>query len=1068
MRSRIVKLLSPSGYLEWTVRRPAVAIGIALAVSVFFACQIPRLSFKTSVYDLEIEDLAETARYKDFKKVFGSDEIIRVVVKADDVFETAAFAKISALAEAVSTIDGVRRVVSLPGIKKAVDLSGNWSLEKFYTVISPVSLFRKNLFSDDRKTTALTLVLKSDSDPDRITAEVERLISRAGKEFSIYQIGMPLISQALVEFTEKDFFRLPPITFLLIAGVLFFLYRRVHYVLIPLSCVCLALVWTFGLMALLKVPLSMLTMIVPVFLIAVGTAYCLHIVSEYLVCIHGADSPQSASIATFTTISFPTALAVLTTIIGLGSLLVNRIPTIREFALFSCFGMFSLLVITLGVLPAALALIPLSFAKGTQKTRGPDFFDRFIEKIIHIDLNKQKMALPVMAAVAVIAAIGILRIRVETNPVGYFKAETPVIQHFHDIYRDLSGSFPINVVAESKDADYFEDPRHLAEIDRLQQFLATLPGVDKTISFVDYLKLVNYVLNGFDPGFYALPEEGFESRRLINSYASMLGQDMFDRFMSPDLSRTNIVLLTHLSSSREFLTTRDVIIAHTRRMFTEDPAWDVTGFGIVISASSHRLTSGQVKSLALTMILISAIMYALFLSVKVGAIAILPNLFPIVVNFGIMGWLGIELSLVTSLIASIAIGLAVDDTIHYLFRYNRIFRKDLDDKRAIRETLRQIGRPIIFTTVTICVGFSILMFSSFKPTAVFGIMMTITMLAALAGDLILLPSLMQHVELVTLWDLVRVKLGREPAEGIPLFKGFSRTEIHSLIMAGSLKKIEAGEVLFRKGDPSDSMVTIISGTMDVIDSLAGPDACLDPGSPRLINRMKAGDVLGEMGLLRSAPRSATVVACEPVELLPINWKMIKRLQWLYPPTARKFMANLLTILCGRIERLTTCLSDAKVLDDVTGLINRENFIGLMNKEIHRVRRYPAQLSLCLMQVEFDTADFDLDLYQKEQIIQSVSNTLALNVRSCDMLGQCGPQIFGLLFPQTSIEKVRMICNRLRFLMQHHHAATDGLELKIAFGLAGFSFEKQETAPAWLERAAAGLERARRSAGEWEK
>ncbi|MFZ1200356.1 MAG: MMPL family transporter, partial [Desulfobacterales bacterium] len=407
MRSRIVNLLSPRGYLEWTVRRPAIAIAVALAVSVFFAWQIPHLSFKTSVYDLEIEDLAETLRYQDFKKVFGSDEIIRIVVKADDVFDDATFAGITALADAVAKIDGVRRVVSLPGIKQAVDPSGSWDLKKFYAVISPVELFKKNLLADDRKSTALTLVLRSDSDPDRIVSQVQRLISAAEKDFPIYQVGMPLVSQALVKFTEKDFFRLPPITFFLIAVVLYLLFRKILYILIPLGCVSMAMVWTFGLMALLKTPLSMLTMIVPVFLIAVGTAYCLHIVAEYLTCIRRADSPRAAAIETFTTISFPTAIAVLTTIIGLGSLLVNRIPTIHEFAVFSCFGMLSLLVITLGVLPAAMALMPLPSEKRLPESRTPDFFDRFIEKIIHIDLNKQKIALPILGAIVVVSAIGI-------------------------------------------------------------------------------------------------------------------------------------------------------------------------------------------------------------------------------------------------------------------------------------------------------------------------------------------------------------------------------------------------------------------------------------------------------------------------------------------------------------------------------------------------------------------------------------------------------------------------------------------------------------------------------------
>ncbi|MGD2272281.1 MAG: efflux RND transporter permease subunit, partial [Desulfobacterales bacterium] len=936
--------LSPREILERIVRRPVVVILMIAAVTLFFAWQLPRLSFQTTVYDLQIQDLPETTRYQEFKKLFGSDEIIRVVIKSENLFEPVTFQKITQLAQEAEAINGVRRVISLPGIKQAVDVSGKWSLEKFYTVVSQVDLFRKNLISLDRKTTALTLVLNDEADHKAVIRQVEAMIAGAAKDLSLYQVGMPLVSQALVEFTEKDFFRLPPITFLIIAVILFGLFLRIQYLLIPITCVGLSLVWTFGLMAYIGIPLSMITMIVPVFLIAVGTAYCLHIVSEYLSCSHKAGSSIDATMSTFSTVAFPTVIAVLTTIIGLGSLLVNRIPTIREFAVFTCFGMFSILVIVHTLLPAALALIPLP-AKGKIAGYGrPRVFDRFIDKIIRLNLDHQKIVLPVLGALVILCLIGILRIRVETNPVGYFKEQTPVKQHFHDIYRDLSGSFPINIVMESKEAEYFEDPQNVAAIARLQDYLETLPGIDKTVSFADYLMLVNYALNRFEPEFYALPEEGFEVRMLINNYTTMLGEDMLNRFMSPDFSKANILLLTHISSSRNFLQTRDKILTFVKQHFPKDLAWNVTGFGIAISASSHQLTRGQIKSLSITMVLVFGIMFLLFLSSKVGLIAIVPNLFPIIINFGFMGWLGIELSMVTSLIASIAIGLAVDDTIHYLFRYNREFKKDLDDRRAFSETLKQVGRPIIFTTLTICAGFSILVFSSFKPTAVFGIMMAITVLSALVGDLILLPSLMQHVELVTLWDLVRLKLGQEPRYGIPLFRGLSRTQVHYIIMAGSLKTLQAGEVLFHKGESSDSMYTIVSGAMDVVDPLTDDPACLEVGNHHLINRLKTGDLLGEMGLLRSVPRSATIIATEPVELLQINWKMIQRLQWLYPPTAHKFFHNLLTIICDRLEKVTACLSETQTVDDTTGLHNRETFLKILDDEIHRAHRYGSKLS----------------------------------------------------------------------------------------------------------------------------
>ena len=1044
--------------LEWMLHRPLLVIFATAALTLFFAWQLPDLSFKTSIYDLQIEDLPETAYYNNFKKLFGSDEIIRVVIKSNKVFDPVTFRKIEQLAETAAAIKGVRRVISLPGIKKAVDVSGDWSLEKFSAVISPVDLFQKNLISTDGKTTGLTLVLNNDAEPEAVIQKVRQMIALAPKDLMLYQTGMPLVSEALAKFTEKDFSRLPPITFLLIALIFLYLFRKPQYILIPLTCVALALVWTFGLMAYLQIPLSMLTMMVPVFLLAVGTAHCLHIFSEYLSCIRAAETPLDGIVKTFSNIGLPSFLAVLTTIIGLGSLLVNRITVIQEFAVFACFGMFSILVIVLTFLPAALSFMSLPAKSPKKRIDTEGLFIRFIDRIVDLNLNHQKIVLPVIGGLVLICLIGIFRIRVETNPVGYLKEDTPVKRNFKDIYQDLSGSFPINVVMGQSAADFFENPKHLAEIARLQKFLDQLPGVDKTVSFADYLKLVNYVLNRFEADYYRLPEEAFEVRILFNNYATILGEDMLTRFMSPDFSKTNIVLLTHISSSQGFLQLRDQTLAFAKQHFSKDLEWEVTGLGMVIAASSHQLTIGQIKSLSITLVLVFGIMFILFLSSKVGLIAILPNLFPIIINFGIMGWFGIELSMVTSLIASIAIGLAVDDTIHYLVRYNREFKKDLDDKRAIRDTLQHVGRPITFTTITICVGFSILLFSSFKPTAIFGVLMVITSLAALVGDLILLPSLIQHVELVTLWDLVRLKLGKEPREGIPLFKGLSSTQVHYILMAGSLTKIEAGEILFHKGEPSDSMYTIISGAMDVFDLVSNDESGQKIGNRVLINQLKTGDLLGEMGFLRSVPRSASVIATKPVELLKINWKMIKRLQWLYPPTAHKFFLNLMGITCDRLQNLTECFSEIKMQDDSAELCNRLNFFKILDTEIQRSQSCCTNLSLCLVKLNFEDSAVASDNLTKDRIFHSLGEIFSEEIRSWDTLHRYEQQTYVILMPQTSLDEAQDFCNRLERISEKEYSEIEGMRTNLVFGLVELTIGKDETGAELLAKATSALQK----------
>jgi diguanylate cyclase (GGDEF)-like protein len=1047
---------SSNEMLQWILRRSIVVILITVLVTFFFGWQIRNLSFKTSIYDLQIENLPETERYQDFRKLFGSDEIIRVVVHCENVFDPLTFRKIERLAESAARIEGVRRVISLPGIKKSVDIAGDWSMQKFAAVMAEIDFFQNNLFSADGKTTALTLLLKSDAEPQTVIKHVRQLIADTSPELVLYQIGMPLVSEALVKFTANDFVRLPPITFLVIAVILFGLFRKLRYILIPLTCVGLALVWTFGLMAFLRIPLSMLTMIVPIFLIAVGTAYCLHIVSEYIACSQKTDSALDATFATFSYIAFPTLLAVLTTIVGLGSLLINRITMIQEFAVFSCFGMLSILLITLTFLPAVLSRVPVSTKRLTPKAGTPTFFQRYLNAIVDLNLKYQKFTLPIIGILVIICIVGIFRIRVETNPVGYLKEDTQVKRNFRDIYQHLSGSFPINVVMQSPQADYFENPDHLADIARLQKYLETLPGVDKTLSFADYLKLVNYALNQFDPEFFALPQEAFEVRMLFNNYTTMLGQDMLTRFMNPDFSTTNILLLTHISSSKDFLQVRDEISAYVKQNFSKDLVWDVTGLGITISVSSQLLTNGQIKSLSITMVLVFGIMFILFMSSKVGLISIVPNIFPIIINFGIMGWFGIELSMVTSLIASIAIGLAVDDTIHYLVRYNREFKKDLDDRRAIRDTLIHVGRPITFTTLTIGIGFSILLFSSFKPTAIFGVMMIITSLSALIGDLILLPSLIQHVEVVTLWDLLRLKLGKEPPEGIPLFKGLSQKQVHYIIMAGSLKNIDAGEILFHKGDPSDFMYAIVSGAMDVFDPGNDDEANRDFGSRKLINQLKTGDVLGEMGFLRTVPRSASVIATEAVELLQMNWKMVKRLQWLYPPTAHRFFFNLMSLICDRLENLTESFAEIKVLDDTTGLYNRENFLKIVEAEVQRSRRYGTNLSLCLMQFDFDGGETVADNLEKEEFLRALSDILLKEIGSCDTLSRFDERAFALLIPHSSPDEAHLMSDRLRHIFEETNKAADGIFATLNLGLTDLIPETDVSGEDLLSRATAIL------------
>jgi hydrophobe/amphiphile efflux-3 (HAE3) family protein len=799
--------ISFQSYLSLIIKHPVWALSVIAVVTLIFAWHLPTLSFKTTVYDLIIEELPEAKRYRDFHDLFGSDEIIRMVIKADNIFDPPTFAKVTLLSEAVLQIEGVRRVISLPEVKKSIDPRSEWPIDKFAAMLAPVDLFQRNIISQDRQTTIITMVLTHDADRVAVIAAARNLIQQNGKDLQLYQIGIPLVSEALAQYTQQDFFNLTPITLGIIAVLLLVLFRNIHCLILPLACVSLSVIWTFGFMAYKGIAVSMLTIIVPVFLIAVGTAYCLHICSEYLTQAQKAPSAKIAVQTTFAQMSFPVTLAVLTTIFGIGSLVTNRITAIKEFAGFACFGIAGLLVIVLLFFPAVLSTIALPKDKSKDKSAGLDrWIDQLLLRIVALNLNYQKPCLLVIGAIVLICVGGLFFIRVETNPVSFFKESTAVSRNFHNIYQHMSGSFPMHVVMSGPTEDYFEDPSNVKELARFQTFLMSIEDVDKTVSFADYLKLVNYTYNRFDAEYYALPEDQYEMRMLVNNFKILLGNDLLKGFMSSDMRQANILMLTHITSSRQFINTKKAILDHVAVDLDRELTWQVTGLGMVTAASSHLLTIGQVKSLSISLVLIFSVMVALFLSAKVGLIAIVPNLFPILVNFGIMGLFGIPLSVATSLIASIAIGLAVDDTIHYLVRYNSEFKKDLDKDRAMRTTLMAVGRPIIFTSLTIGIGFSVLLFSHFQPTAIFGFLMVITMICALVGDLILLPTLMMHVELVTAWDLLKM---------MPTMGGITPGMMHELNQPLNAVKVgnDVLKMLIKKGDLQQQQLKAVTHEM---------------------------------------------------------------------------------------------------------------------------------------------------------------------------------------------------------------------------------------------------------------
>ena len=878
-------------------RRAGLTIAVILTITAFLAFHLQKLRIDTSLVRMMAEDLPAKQDYDRFKEEFGraSDDIL-VVVKAQDVFSPAVYEEMGKLTEALASIEGVKQVVSLPTLKRDMDILNEWTLKDLRRNLNLADIFVNNMVSADGKAAALAILLEETYQAGPLSEQVEKCLQRfreTERPLQIYQIGNPVIGYTLTKYTEKDLKSLPFFTMSVIFVILLFCFQSLRGAVVPLSAVCLALIWTFGLMGLLDVPVSVVTMIIPTFLIAVGSAYAMHLMAAYFDEAKKHDDHNRAIIIALTRVGLPSIFASITTIVGLASLLLNKIVVVREFAIFSCIGLFFMLFIHLTFIPATLSCLkmpgikkPLRFAEGL-------WIDVFLRKILWAIEHHPRIIVAIASAITIISGVGLFRIKVETAPIEFFKESAPIRMAFEDAHRNLAGIYPINVILRSKNKGHFSSPKVLQQVGNFQKALTNIEGIDLAISVVDLLKLENLLTRGFKDKdrYYVLPDDPFVVKEAIKNYRMFQADEMVDHFISTDFSRVNVVCRTHLVSTADFIRAEATIRSYLRDHFSEDIDSDVTGICILGSRSSEALTIGQIKSLGLAMAFIFVMLSVFLVSAKVGLCAMLPNLFPIVVDFGVMGWAGIHLTVATSLIASIAIGLAVDDTIHYMFRFNHQFHKDFSRHHANNRTIADVGKPIVFTSLAMGLGFSVFLFSSFVPTTIFGILMVVTMASALYGDLLLLPLIMQ----TTPWLFIVMEKGLGFYRDVPLFKNLSLSEARTIVLTGARAHFPAGTTVYKRGDQGDGLYLILDGKVRLSWSGEGD---LDD----VTTYLGCGKVFGDIGIAGPVTRDWSATAIDDTVLLRIDKRTLDSLEKSFPRIAFGLYLNLAKAIDKREER----------------------------------------------------------------------------------------------------------------------------------------------------------------------
>jgi len=330
------------------------------------------------------------------------------------------------------------------------------------------------------------------------------------------------------------------------------------------------------------------------------------------------------------------------------------------------------------------------------------------------------------------------KVQVETNLVEYFNKKSSLRQDLDFIQSNLSGVVTMDISLRANSVDAFTIPENLVLLDKVQSFLHTIPGVDTTVSFADYIKEMNKSFHDEDPEFYAIPKQ----KDLIAQYLLLYDSDSIGDYVNTAFDHARILVRISESSSA-----KQSELIKKAQDYIDNLEQDVLQIRITGSVVQQvnvisALTKGLVSSLVLALGVICVIMLIVLRSVRIGLLSLVPNLFPLVLNFGIMGLLSIPLDTSTALISVVALGIAVDDTIHFLTEYNLQRKMGQSISASIEYALLNKGLAIITTSIILCIGFGVLVFSNFVPTLYFGFLSALVMLTALAGDIVLLPAIM--------------------------------------------------------------------------------------------------------------------------------------------------------------------------------------------------------------------------------------------------------------------------------------------------------------------------------------
>lgn len=761
--------------------------GIILKYRILFFVLIGLLTGFLGYYAIKVEtdnsievwlkhDDPKLDYYYDFIEKFGEEEFLIIVIDGYNLCGDKDIKLINNIATRLEEVKGIRNVISLasvykdklsaPYFKEIMKKNKTRSvLDVFKEEVLSDYMYVNNVISSDGETTAIIATAAKGSPESRMklvketreiisTAEIETKnessqsllkkgmmgVKRSPKDY--FLAGPSIVNAELDRMSQKDMRTFTPVMFAVALVILVTLFRNISSVLITAITISINIIWAVGLFVIFNNKTNMVSgMIIPlIFIISLATT--VHILNRFYQEVKLTGDSRKSTLETVKHICVPSFLTCLTTAIGFLSLMASDVTPVETTGIFMAAGIMMSFFVCITLVPGILSLLPgwmssssINIQKydetGNREFRG---LYGFIGKFV----KKNTMYVFALSLIFVGFAIyGITKTRAESNVFESFPESSEISRATKHIEQNLMGLLPMEIVINAVNAGGVFQPEVLAKMENLQDYLKEIPEVTKSMSVADYVKNLNELLNKDK-----LSNQLITKAKAIDyvKLASLHGDYLVKSLYTEDYNEGRVtVRMKNVGSSRYQDIVKN-IEGFIKVNFPLSIGCTITGIVPLLMDMQGYLIETQIKTFTLAFILIFICIALLLKSARIGMMSMIPNLIPIAITLGVMGYLGIHLDVATIMIASVAIGISVDNTIHLLYRFKSELKKDRDHYLAIQRTLSCVGRALIFTTVVATCGFLIFCLSGFKPIQYFGLLTGISMISALVANLFILPS----------------------------------------------------------------------------------------------------------------------------------------------------------------------------------------------------------------------------------------------------------------------------------------------------------------------------------------